>query len=320
MTAGGSPSSTLSHERGDQPAPARHPLQLVEELLRLADARRELRRLAPPPESGPGGYVEVRLFQLHNWRSLTRLPKGEAPGPEGSALKLYWSEMSKRLHQTALDVLGDASPLWNGAPAQPRRRQRGSARGSTTWRRPSSPGPTRSSGRSSASASSGSPGADPTWTKRRSPAPSRASRWWMPARGSRHRSAPGLLGELGADVIKVELPGEGDFMRTIGPFVHRDEEPDYSLSWAVEGRGRRGVTCDLRRPEGQDLFRRLAAKADVLCENFRPGTMEALARRTRRLRRRARLRPHQRVRPGRAVLAPARDWTASASPTAGCST
>jgi crotonobetainyl-CoA:carnitine CoA-transferase CaiB-like acyl-CoA transferase len=90
-------------------------------------------------------------------------------------------------------------------------------------------------------------------------------------------SAPfcaGLLGELGADVIKVELPGEGDFMRTMGPFVHRDDEPDYSLSWAVEGRGRRGVTCDLRHPDGQDLFKRLVAKADVLCENFRPGTME----------------------------------------------
>ncbi len=90
-------------------------------------------------------------------------------------------------------------------------------------------------------------------------------------------SAPfcaGLLGELGADVIKVELPGQGDFMRTMGPFVQRDEEPDYSLSWAVEGRGRRGVTCDLRHPEGRDLFKRLAAKTDVLCENFRPGTME----------------------------------------------
>lgn len=89
-------------------------------------------------------------------------------------------------------------------------------------------------------------------------------------------SAPfcaGILGELGADVVKVELPGQGDFMRTMGPFV---EGPDgrYSLAWAVEGRGRRGVTCDLRTPEGQALFRRLAATADVLCENFRPGTME----------------------------------------------
>jgi formyl-CoA transferase len=90
-------------------------------------------------------------------------------------------------------------------------------------------------------------------------------------------SAPfcaGLLGELGADVIKVELPGEGDFMRSMGPFVPVDGGPDYSLSWAVEGRGRRGVTCDLRHPEGQELFRRLTATADVLCENFRPGTME----------------------------------------------
>jgi len=90
-------------------------------------------------------------------------------------------------------------------------------------------------------------------------------------------SAPfcaGLLGELGADVIKVELPGEGDFMRTMGPFVPVDDGPGYSLSWAVEGRGRRGVTCDLRQPEGKDLFTRLVGTADVLCENFRPGTME----------------------------------------------
>ena len=90
-------------------------------------------------------------------------------------------------------------------------------------------------------------------------------------------SAPfcaGLLGELGADVIKVELPGEGDFMRSMGPFVPVGDGPGYSLSWAVEGRGRRGVTCDLRQPDGKDLFKRLVATADVLCENFRPGTME----------------------------------------------
>jgi crotonobetainyl-CoA:carnitine CoA-transferase CaiB-like acyl-CoA transferase len=79
----------------------------------------------------------------------------------------------------------------------------------------------------------------------------------------------GLLGEWGADVVKVEQPDGGDFMRTIGPFLD-----GYSLFWSVEGRGRRSVTCDLRRPEGQELFRRLAATADVLVENFRPGTME----------------------------------------------
>jgi crotonobetainyl-CoA:carnitine CoA-transferase CaiB-like acyl-CoA transferase len=58
-------------------------------------------------------------------------------------------------------------------------------------------------------------------------------------------------------------------MRTIGPF-----EDGYSLFWSVEGRGRRSVTCDLRQPLGQDLFRKLAATADVVVENFRPGTME----------------------------------------------
>ena len=79
----------------------------------------------------------------------------------------------------------------------------------------------------------------------------------------------GLLGEMGAEVVKLEQPQGGDFMRTIGPF-----EDGYSLFWAVEGRGRRSATVDLRRPQGQDLFRRLAATADVVCENFRPGTLE----------------------------------------------
>jgi crotonobetainyl-CoA:carnitine CoA-transferase CaiB-like acyl-CoA transferase len=82
----------------------------------------------------------------------------------------------------------------------------------------------------------------------------------------------GLLGEWGAEVVKVEQPRTGDFMRGIGPFVD-----GYSLFWAVEGRGRKSVTCDLHTPEGQDLFRRLASTADVVCENFRPGTMEEWA-------------------------------------------
>ncbi|HZQ59383.1 MAG TPA: CoA transferase [Acidimicrobiales bacterium] len=86
-------------------------------------------------------------------------------------------------------------------------------------------------------------------------------------------SAPfcaGLLGEQGAEVVKIEEPAGGDFMRTIGPYLD-----EYSLWWAVEGRGRMGATLNLRTPEGQELFRRLAATADVVCENFRPGTMEA---------------------------------------------
>ena len=86
----------------------------------------------------------------------------------------------------------------------------------------------------------------------------------------------GLLGEQGAEVIKIEQPGAGDFMREIGPFLPGEEEGDdgYSLFWAVEGRGRKSITLDLRQPEGQDLFRRLAATADVVVENFRPGTLE----------------------------------------------
>jgi crotonobetainyl-CoA:carnitine CoA-transferase CaiB-like acyl-CoA transferase len=79
----------------------------------------------------------------------------------------------------------------------------------------------------------------------------------------------GLLGEQGAEVIKVEQPGTGDFMREIGPFVD-----GYSLFWAVEGRGRKSVSLDLRKPEGRDVLRRLAARCDVVCENFRPGTLE----------------------------------------------
>jgi len=87
----------------------------------------------------------------------------------------------------------------------------------------------------------------------------------------------GLLGELGAEVIKVEQPGTGDFMRSIGPFVRSETDgatADYSLFWAVEGRGRKSVTCDLRQAEGQELFKRLTATAQVVVENFRPGAME----------------------------------------------
>ena len=84
----------------------------------------------------------------------------------------------------------------------------------------------------------------------------------------------GLLGEMGAEVVKIEQPGRGDFMREIGPFMETDDGESYSLFWAVEGRGRKSITLDLRRDEGQDLFRRLAATADVVVENFRPGTLE----------------------------------------------
>jgi formyl-CoA transferase len=78
-----------------------------------------------------------------------------------------------------------------------------------------------------------------------------------------------LLGELGADVIKIEQPGTGDFLRTIPPF-----DGDVSLFWAVEGRGKRSVTIDLSKPKGQELLKKLVEHADVLVENFTPGTLE----------------------------------------------
>ncbi|MEX0666422.1 MAG: CoA transferase [Acidimicrobiia bacterium] len=77
-----------------------------------------------------------------------------------------------------------------------------------------------------------------------------------------------LLGDLGADVIKIEPP-EGDGLRRLGP--RKDDRP---LWWTVAGRNKRCITLDLRTPEGQELLMRLARDADVLVENFRPGTME----------------------------------------------
>ncbi len=79
-----------------------------------------------------------------------------------------------------------------------------------------------------------------------------------------------LLGDFGAEVIKVELPGSGDFMRGIGPF----DPSGHSLWWAVEGRGKKSITLDLRTARGQELFRALARRADVVVENFQPGTLE----------------------------------------------
>jgi succinyl-CoA---D-citramalate CoA-transferase len=78
-----------------------------------------------------------------------------------------------------------------------------------------------------------------------------------------------LMADFGAEVIKVELPGAGDFMRSIGPFAE-----GYSLWWAVEGRNKKSITLDLRRPRGQELLKRLVALSDVAVENFQPGTLE----------------------------------------------
>ncbi len=76
-----------------------------------------------------------------------------------------------------------------------------------------------------------------------------------------------LLGDMGADVIKVEPPGSGDPMRAWGRGEHK-------LWWEVVARNKRSVSANLRVPAGQDLVRRLVVDADILIENFKPGTLE----------------------------------------------
>jgi formyl-CoA transferase len=78
-----------------------------------------------------------------------------------------------------------------------------------------------------------------------------------------------LLGDFGAEIIKVEDPGVGDPMRQWGRKVQ-----GLSLHWPIIARNKKSVTADLRRPEGQNLLRSLLARSDVLIENFRPGTLE----------------------------------------------
>jgi formyl-CoA transferase len=82
-----------------------------------------------------------------------------------------------------------------------------------------------------------------------------------------------ILADFGADVIKIELPG-GEVGRRIPPFLPGTDKP-VSYLHATVNRNKRSVTLDLRRPEGKDTFLRLAQNADIVVENFRPGTMEA---------------------------------------------
>jgi crotonobetainyl-CoA:carnitine CoA-transferase CaiB-like acyl-CoA transferase len=78
------------------------------------------------------------------------------------------------------------------------------------------------------------------------------------------------LAEFGAEVIKIELPVVGDALRKFGTITKAGD----SLPWLQECRNKKSVTLDLRKPEGGEILRRLVSKADVLVENFRPGTLE----------------------------------------------
>ena len=79
-----------------------------------------------------------------------------------------------------------------------------------------------------------------------------------------------IMAEFGAEVIKIEQPGEGDSLRRFGTMTDTGD----TLVWLSEARNKKSVTLDLRTAEGAELFRRLVAKSDVVLENFRPGTME----------------------------------------------
>jgi crotonobetainyl-CoA:carnitine CoA-transferase CaiB-like acyl-CoA transferase len=80
-----------------------------------------------------------------------------------------------------------------------------------------------------------------------------------------------MLGDLGHDVIKVEAPGTGDQTRAWGPPWQEGESAYYRSI----NRNKRSLTLNLKHPDGQELFRRLAAQSDVLIENFRPGDLDA---------------------------------------------
>ncbi len=80
-----------------------------------------------------------------------------------------------------------------------------------------------------------------------------------------------ILAEFGAEVIKIEQPGAGDPFRRFGT---PSDRADSSLAWLTEARSKKSITLDLRTPDGANLFKRLVAVSDVVCENFRPGTLE----------------------------------------------
>jgi len=84
-----------------------------------------------------------------------------------------------------------------------------------------------------------------------------------------------LLGDLGADVIKIERPG-GDPARNIGPFYHDEHDPEKSLFWLAFNTNKRGTTLDIEKVEGQTILKRLVKTADLLVESFPPGYMASL--------------------------------------------
>jgi len=112
--------TTLAHERGTAfpfKEQVVHEVYL-DELYALASRRGELDDEDVSDELAQS-FVELRVLRLHNWRTLSRLARGVEPGPESSVTKLAWTDMTQHLSERALDVLGDAAPLWAGATHEP---------------------------------------------------------------------------------------------------------------------------------------------------------------------------------------------------------
>ena len=83
------------------------------------------------------------------------------------------------------------------------------------------------------------------------------------------------LAHLGAEVIKIEVPGRGDLDRQLGAYPELNEK-GMGVSFLAQNAGKRSLTLNLKHPEGREVFFRLVSKADVVVENFRPGVMERL--------------------------------------------
>jgi alkylation response protein AidB-like acyl-CoA dehydrogenase len=109
--------TTLAHERGTSPRQLVIHRMLLNDLLRLA------RDGAPPAAADPvlrqriaQHVIDVEITRLNNWRTLTRLQKRLPLGPESSFIKLFWSEMSQRMHDTVMDLLGSRGLCWQPGP------------------------------------------------------------------------------------------------------------------------------------------------------------------------------------------------------------
>ncbi len=108
--------TTLAHERGTTfpfKEQVVHEVYL-QDLYALAHERGVLSDV-DAADALAQSFVELRVLRLHNWRTLSRLARGEEPGPESSWVKLAWTDMTQHLSNTGLELTGEASPLWHGA-------------------------------------------------------------------------------------------------------------------------------------------------------------------------------------------------------------